>query len=223
MSSHEEAEHAACRVFRDQVFHFQADEIPSREREPLEAHLDACPACARYLRVEEAFAGCLRRRFAPEIAPETLRRRVQVALDAQTAAAPRRRLRSGGWIALSVAAATVAAAAFLAPLASRRGGETAGVEAGRHVVRSAMVVDEDCDRAGVPVASQRDCRQPSHLNVLRMADGAYWSLSLDVPEARAIVADAALRGRTVMVEGDLYPSIRTLRLTRWRARPAADL
>jgi mycothiol system anti-sigma-R factor len=206
-----------CRSFRDQVFHFQADELSSEERVLLEEHLHACPPCARYLEVEESFAALLRRRLAPAPAPAALRDRVREALARESEQArPRRARRKAMRWALAFAAASVAFAAVAYSILERLQAPVPETGA-RHVVRVATVVDEECDRAGHTAEEQRRCGKGSHLNALKLADGSYWSLSLDDPRGRELVADAALRGRRILVEGDYYGPIRTLHVTRWNA------
>jgi len=203
-----------CRSFRDQVFHFQADELSGAERVRLEEHLHECPSCARYLEVERGFATLLRRRLAPAPAPAALRERVREALARETEEArPRRaRRRAAGWILAT--AATVAFATIAYSLLARLEAPAPDA-ASRHVVRVATVVDEECDRAGRTAEQQRGCTKGSHLNALKLADGSYWSLSLDDLRGRELVADAGLRGRKIFVEGEFYGPIRTLHVTRW--------
>jgi hypothetical protein len=93
----------------------------------------------------------------------------------------------------------------------------------RHVVRSAVVVCEECDRAGHAPDEQRRCSARAHFNALRMADGSYWMLSLDGADARRLASDATLRGRRIVVEGELYAPMRTLHLTRWSELHGGDL
>ena len=82
-----------------------------------------------------------------------------------------------------------------------------------HVVHEAIVVDLDCDRAGLTVEQQRKCRHPYHVNVLKLGDGRYWSLSLDRETGRRLALDRELRGHRMRVEGDLYARINTIGLT----------
>ena len=210
-----EPECGTCRKFRDLVCHYQAEELPAAQRARFEEHLHACPPCAGYLEVEAGFVRVLRAGLARAEAPASLRERVSRSIEQQSAGkwrAPRRR-----FLAIAALAAAVAfGVALLAPPLFLGVRGQVDAEAGRHVVRSAVVVDEDCDRAGRTTDEQRHCNARSHLNALRMADGTYWVLSLDVPEARQLMSDVEMRGRRIVVEGELYAPMRTLHLTRWR-------
>ena len=206
----------SCREFRDLVFHFQAEELSAAERARFEGHLHTCPPCERYLEVEAGFATVLRAGLPRTQAPDALRERVCRSIEQEGKAS---RPVAPGLRFLTVAL-LAAAAAFMATLVAPplfRGVQgQAQLDAARHVVRAATVVDEDCDRAGHTTDQQRNCHARSHFNALRMADGTYWTLSLDAPEARQLVADVEMRGHRIVVEGDLYAPIRTLHLTRWR-------
>ncbi|HKQ60900.1 MAG TPA: hypothetical protein VJS92_06395, partial [Candidatus Polarisedimenticolaceae bacterium] len=90
---------------------------------------------------------------------------------------------------------------------------TWGVHGGRaslQVVREAVLVDEQCDRAGHGYAEQRRCHDPRHANALRVAPGVYWRI------AGALRDDVSGRGRRLHVEGELDRGSRTLRLTAFR-------
>lgn len=203
-----------CAVFRDFVYHYQANELLEADRGKLQQHLDSCECCARYLEVEESFARALRLRLSRIEAPEGLHARLKEALNGLRPAPARR----WTWLFSPLAAVAAASILVIALLVSSRVGSRAGARAGNavHVVRAAMIVDEDCDRAGFPIGHQRRCRKASHLNALKLADGTYWTLGLGEREAREILVDVTQRGRRVVVEGDLYPAIRTLRITGLR-------
>jgi hypothetical protein len=78
------------------------------------------------------------------------------------------------------------------------------------------VVDHDCARAGRTFDQQRKCRMPHHLNALLARDGKYWSISLDREIYKMLLLDPELRGHRLMVDGDLYSAIRTLRIREYR-------
>lgn len=216
MDTRSEPECPECKEFRDLVFHFQAEELPAIRRARFEEHLHACEPCAGYLEIEAGFVTVLRAGLSRTQAPDSLRERVSQSIEqegAKPARAPMRRFLVIG----ALAAAVAFGVALVAPPLFRGVQGQEASEGGRFVVRSAVVVDEECDRAGHTTEQQKHCESRSHLNALRMADGTYWVLSLDVPEARALVSDVAMRGRRIVVEGNLYAPMRTLHLTRWRA------
>jgi mycothiol system anti-sigma-R factor len=206
-----------CSSFRQCVYHFLADEVDGAERSRMEDHRDACPPCARYLEVEASFGRFVRARIGRETAPPALRARIRTALEAQ---APERR----GWFSsLLFAPGTAGAAAALAlalvlgptmlaiaPVKPAPEGEAV------RVTRSATVVDLQCEQMGKTPEQQRGCRHGRHVNVLKVADGTYWNLSLAQESARELVFDHEARGRRVIVEGDFYPELSTIRLSHLR-------
>ena len=82
-----------------------------------------------------------------------------------------------------------------------------------HVDREVTVVDLRCDRAGLALHRQKSCRDPNHLNALRIGPDQYWSISLDQDSGRDLAVDHEMRGHVLRVEGDLYTGIRTLHLS----------
>ncbi len=205
-----------CREFQAEVVHFQADELPEARRQPLQEHLDGCPACARYLAVEDSFLRLIRASAGRVPAPPGLETRIRARLAGGSASRPRRGL--PGWLAAPGAAAAAAALILGLSLVLVVGGMPGGPGGGRagviHVVRTVTVVDRDCDRAGRTLEQQRGCRHPEHVNALKPADGMYWNLSLGQDAARALALDPARRGERITVEGDFYPDLSTIRLTR---------
>jgi hypothetical protein len=205
-------ERVDCGVFREFVYHLQADELAGSDREKLLDHVDDCPACRRYLEVEDSFLLGLRTRLVAEKAPTGLEARIRGALDLE---APRVG-RPAAWLrspAVSALAAAVLLAVLLVPALGRAGLARARV---LHVTRTVTVVDHDCDAAGKTIAEQRACRDARHLNVLKVGDHTYWNIVLDRPIARDIVFEWQMRGRPMVVEANLYPDLETVRLIRVR-------
>lgn len=206
-----------CASFRRSIHHFQADELPLVERETFEAHLSACAACARALEVEEGFLRALRARLPRAESPPGLEQRIRAALreEAPDPAAP-------AWYGrpwLAAAAAALVLALLLVPGLGRplegRFSPVGGVlqVTGAEV----MVVDLDCDRAGMLVQDQQRCGDPHHLNALKTTDGRYWHISPDHRDYGRLVTDPRMRGRRLVVDGDYYPGINTLRIKLSRA------
>lgn len=202
-----------CRSFRDSVYSFLDNEMEESQRNRLQAHLDDCPGCGRYLEFEERFSSALRSRLPRLGAPEGLLERVNSELDRQ-AVSVRRRSRLRTYVG---AAGFTAAAVSLLALGLPRGWLPGRAPAQpQHVVREVTVVDEECDRAGLALEEQRECRKADHLNALKLADGSYWDLALDGPDARRIAAEPQERGRRIVVEGDLYAPLGPLHVSAVR-------
>jgi hypothetical protein len=181
----------------------------------MQEHLDDCESCARYLEVEDSFLQTLKGRLVEEEVPEGLEGRIREALEGEapsTAQTPR------GWL-WSPVTATLAAAmillAILVPTLREGSGVDSGAGTGEVVPirgRVVTIVDEDCDRAGAAIEYQRGCENDRHLNALKVADGVYWHVSIDSPQAKEIVFDPGQRGRRVVVEATYYPEINTVKL-----------
>lgn len=212
-----------CRAFRDLTFHFQADELAEAERQGYLEHAGNCERCARYLETEESFARFLRTRLRRETAPPDLRARIRHELER---AAPARRRGLADWLRTPVsvgAAAALVLGLLLGPgLLSTPAGTLPGGER-VHVMRTATVVDLQCDRAGYDFEQQVRCRHPRHFNALKVADGQYWNLSLGEDRARDIVLDPGWRGQRVVVEGDYYPALSTVRIMQIRRAKVVSL
>lgn len=203
-----------CHAFKDLLVHFQADELPESRRRQAQAHLDACPTCARRMEVEEAFLGALRERLGRRTVPPGLETRIRSTLEAQRGGTRERfSWWRRPWVAATAAAVllTVLLIPGIDGLRSRTPDAGAGVV---HVAADVLVVDLDCDRAGRSLAQQRNCRNPRHLNALRTANGVYWNISQDYPLSRELLFDAEMRGHRIHVEGDYFPGIHTVLLRR---------
>jgi anti-sigma factor (TIGR02949 family) len=212
-----------CETFRGLTYHFQADEVSESDRERYLEHMGACGACARYLETEESFARFLRKRIRREPAPPQLRARIRAELE-RSAPAGGVGLLSRLWSpSVVAAAATLVLALLIGPTLPKTG--FAGVAAGEvvRVMRAATIVDLQCDRAGKSLEFQLRCRHERHFNALRVADGQYWNLNLSQLQARDIVLDPGRRGERVVVEGDYYPRLQTLRVKAIRGPEQVSL
>ena len=212
-----------CGVFKRQVYHFQADEVDSELRQQLQEHLNDCEMCARYLEVENSFLNVIKSGAEKATAPPGLETRLrslleqeveEPAIEASAPSAP-----SGGFWSrfLSPQVALVAAAAVVAlvALSLLRGPD--GSLPAESVVRTATVVDLQCDQAGKSTEHQRACAHPRHFNALKLEDGGYWYVSPDSPEGQQVVFDRQLRGSRMQFEGEFFPDLSTIRL---RGTPA---
>jgi hypothetical protein len=63
------------------------------------------------------------------------------------------------------------------------------------------------------VEEQRRCQAPNHINALKTADGRYWYISPDHKDYGRLIGDPKLRGQRLVVDGDYYPGINTIRIT----------
>lgn len=201
-----------CQSFRQWIYHFQAEEMPGAEREAFEDHLDACPACARRLEVEESLLGALRSRLPRATAPPGLETRIRAALREQAPDPSRLPWYRMPWFA-ATAAALLLVVILVPSLPSGSGGGPAAL--GEVVVISGeevVVVDLDCDRAGMGVEYQRNCDHPDHVNALKTADGRYWHISPDQEAYGRLIHDQQVRGQQLIVDGQYYPAINTLHI-----------
>jgi hypothetical protein len=161
----------------------------------------------------------LRRSLGGVRAPETLRARIALALDAEDR---RRAPRAGGMLlrrlrhpALVAALAASLLLVVALPWARTRllGGSLAAFKASRHIHLVGLVICLDCARAGVPLEGQIHCREASHHNALLLPDRAIWRLL--ARGASAEILQPRLRGQQVSVEGDFAPGSESLEVARF--------
>jgi len=198
-----------CGLFRSKLYHFQADELPADERGALQAHLSACPGCARLLEVEDGLLRGLKGRLRRATPPAGLEDRIRESLRVQATRAWPARV---PWLA--AVAASLLLAALLVPALGRF---PALAEAG--VVRVdelVMLVDRACDKAGRTLEQQRKCRARDHVNVFKTGDGSYWMINLNRPEVVALAHEPELRGHRFEVRGELYSKIGTVQIDAFR-------
>jgi anti-sigma factor RsiW len=212
-----------CSTFRRSIHHFQADELSAAERAAVESHLDNCAACARALEVEEGFLRGLRSRRPRAEAPSGLEARVRAALAREAPDPAPSAWYRGPWLAAAAAALLLALLLVPGLGRPREGGwsPAAGVVPVTGV--EVMIVDLECDRAGMSIEQQRNCRARHHINALKTADGRYWHISPDQADYGKMIADPQIRGRRLVVDGDYYPGINTLRITFSRSAAVAVL
>jgi hypothetical protein len=212
--THQIPEPADCRTFREFVFHFQADELSQADRSRLQAHVDGCDCCARYLEVEDGFLRGLRARLAAPPPPPGLEARLRGSLSSLAGS------RGGGARPAGPFWASLAAALLLAALLvvgfSPGTGDDLSPAVPVPVIQEAVVVDLVCDEAGASFERQRRCRHPKHVNALKLPDGTYWAVLLEGEVCRKLVLDPQERGRRLVVEGFYYPAIRTVELVAVR-------
>jgi hypothetical protein len=201
-----------CDEFGRGIADYQLDQLGEVERAVFQEHLNGCVACARRLEVEDGFLRVVRAHLRPVAAPPELATRIRARLS-QIAPDPGRRAWYREPWAAAIAASTLLALLVLSGSGGAFDASLAGlIEIGG---RQALVVDHDCDRAGRPIGEQRRCRVAGHVNVLRIAHGTYWYVSLDDPAVRSRFLEPAMRGHRLVVTGQLYPRIHTLHLERF--------
>lgn len=201
-----------CGSFRCSIHHFQADELPEADREAFEAHLSACADCAGALEVEEGFLRALRARLPRAETPPGLEQRIRAALREEAPDPAALAWYRAPWLA--AAAAALVLALLLVPGLGRplEGGWSPAGGVVQVTGAEVMVVDLECDRAGMAVEDQRRCGNPHHVNALKTADGRYWYISPDHEDYGRLITDPQMRGRRLVVDGDYYPGINTLRI-----------
>jgi len=216
---------ADCERYRALVHALLDDEVAHGDRVRLEAHEAACPECARRRIVEEGLGRALRARLQRAPAPEGLDRRIRDAFrHAESGRSGGRSHRAA--VPLAAVAAVLALALLSVLTLGRQGSAPAGAAgAAIPVARAVTVVDLVCDAHRVPFDAQRLCRQPGHVNALKLDDGSYWGILGADPASRDLVENRALRGRLLRVRGTLYPAIRSIAVTdvgtpeiSWRSR-----
>jgi hypothetical protein len=200
-----------CGEFRDQLFHFQADELPEEVRTRLQEHLNRCGDCASRLELENRLLASLKSALPREKASAGLDARIRQALAGSGAGD------SGGQVvgmprpwwkhpAVAALAAVFLLAALITPVLVTRN------LVPEPAVFTGTIVDFDCDRAGMPLELQRRCTARSHLNALKLDDGAYVHFNDHQADYRNLVSDLEMRGHRVTVHGTLHPEIRTLEI-----------
>lgn len=199
-----------CKNFRDRIYLFQADELSERERQACQAHLNACESCADRLQIEETLLRVLRAKLPRTPAPPGLETRVRASLRAQGERATGLPWFRTPWFAASAAALLLMAVLVPSLIGDR---EDAPAGAGVTVQEEVVVVDRDCDKAGRSVEDQRRCTHPLHINALKLAEGSYWTISPDQTDFRYLLLDRGVRGRKLVVRGELYRDAETIRLT----------
>ena len=202
-----------CQSFQQWIYHFQAEEIPDVERRGFEEPLDACPACARRLEVETSFLGALKSRLPRESAPPGLETRIRAALREEAPDLARPPWYRTPWFA-ATAAALLLVVILIPSLPTGPGG--GGVGALHEVIaisgEEVVVVDLECDRAGMDAEYQRNCDHPDHFNALKTADGRYWHISPDQEGYGRLIHDMQVRGQRLVVDGRYYPAINTFHI-----------
>lgn len=195
------------------MHHFQADEMPESERGLFQAHLDACADCARVLEIEDGLLRALKARLPRAEPPPGLEQRIRDALRAEAPDPGLPAWHRTPWFA--AAAAAVLLALLLVPGLGRPldGGWTPAGGVLQVAGMKVVVVDLDCDRAGMSIERQRRCAARHHINALKTADGRYLYISPDHKDYGRLIGDPEMRGRRLVVDGDYYPGINTLRIT----------
>lgn len=208
-----------CRKVHQLLVHLRRGELGESDAERTRAHLEGCPDCRRFDEVEASFDRLIAGALASAPAPEGLESRVHARIaEAAPVRGALRSLPSWGWAA---AAAALIVGLFLPSPARYLRGLTGGEE-----IRTAaqgtqdgeaelielrgVLVDDECDRAGMPVRYQKDCDYPHHHTVLKTERNEYVSL---VAHAGIPTLDRGQRGRAVVARGVFQASTGTLDLS----------
>ncbi len=207
-----------CAIFKQHVYHFQADEVDAELREELQGYLNSCEMCARILEVENSFLSVIKSKAERATAPPGLETRLSSLLDQEVEElAPQetsQAAQGGFWsrfLTPQVAMVAAAAVVALAAVTLFPGFGDAG-PVSEPVVRTATVVDLQCDKAGKSVDHQRACTHRRHFNALKLEGGGYWYVNPDSQAARQVVFDPRMRGSRLRVRGNYYPDLETIRL-----------
>jgi len=91
------------------------------------------------------------------------------------------------------------------------------------VARDVTVVDLVCDQHGVPLAEQRACRRPGHINALKLPGGGYWGIVVADARGRDLAENPDQRGRRISVRGAYYPAIHAIAVSSVQDLQTAEL
>lgn len=201
-----------CRVFREELFRFQSDEMSDPDRAALQDHLNSCRDCADRLELEDLLLVSIKEALPRVPAPEGLESRIRQALSQVEPEQPGGRVVPIGraWWKDPVVAALAAVfllAALITPVVMNRN------LAPSPAVFTGTIVDYECDQNGLPLEMQRQCTERSHLNALKLDNGEYVHFNSHHGEYRELVSDLDVRGSRVTIHGTLHPEIRTLEIT----------
>ncbi len=215
MDEQELRQPVTCRVFRDNLFLFQSDEMAAGDRSALQEHLNRCDGCARRLALEDRLLASVKNALPREKAPAGLETRIRRALAEEPGGGEVVPLRPAWWKDPMVAAmaAVLLLAALLAPVLLNR--DTVAEPA----VFSGTIVDYQCDREGLSIERQRECLARSHTNALKLEDGSYVHFNLHQAAYRQLITEPDMRGRRFTVRGNFHPEIRTLEVVDMEELP----
>lgn len=204
-----------CTEFRENIYHFQADELTEGRREAFQRHLEGCADCASLLELEAGFLRGLKARLPRQPAPPGLETRIRAALREQVPDPVAVAWYRSPWLA--AAAAAVLLLVLLVPGLGVPLGFGPGPAEGiiEVVNQEVVVVDLDCDRAGMPVGDQHRCAHPHHINALKTADGRYWHISPDQEGYGELIHNREMRGERLAIEGRFYPEINTVHMVNF--------
>ncbi len=217
---------AGCAGFAESLSPYLDGELVPEARERMDSHARDCSACRRTLEAERHLLGMLRAGLRRAPAPPALRSALLRRLDGEK---PRRTLPEilRRWAPpAAVTVSLLAAALLMTPaLRERLAGERRPADQKPGAPHAGVIVDIECDRAGLTAAQQRACREPSHHNGLRTGEGRYLPF-VDEGAGQALARDAALRGRAATVfgavrEGVPGPRLEVLRI-EWLPGGEAD-
>jgi hypothetical protein len=209
-----------CRAIHDLLIHHRRGELGASDAGRVREHLEACADCRRFDEVEASLDRLIAGALAAGPAPSGLAERVRARLDeAEGPLSASRGLPGWGW-ALAAAASLIVGLFLPNPARLLGPGEAAAegrADAGHlrpapeavEAELSGVLVDDECDRAGMPLEYQKDCDHPSHHTVLKTDRGEYVAL---VAHAGQPSLDRSQRGRRVRARGVYLASTGTLDL-----------
>ncbi len=214
-----------CAVFQEHIYAFQSGDLSREDHTLLQQHCDECESCVHLLEVEASFLRALQTRLRPDPAPAELKARIRAELESRTTQRPK----MFSWL-MSPMTAGLATALLLTVILLGRlpvpqvGGQPV-VDPDRiwavvPVDRTAVLVDYQCDQAGMTVEQQQHCDSAEHFNALKVADGQYMQFDLNDPHARELALAQRRRGERLRVVGGYRSESGTIELSN--IEPAAD-
>ncbi len=200
-----------CDDVREILAAFLDDELPAEASHRVQEHLDACAGCTSYAGFEESFTSAIRTRLPRLQAPDSLLSRVRTQLDAEEVA-PSPWFR-GRLVGLATAAVIVLLLLPAGPLIRNAwqswSGQAGDAAAGHHRSVAGVLVCFECEKEGVPIEMQRNCRAQGHQTGLRCPQTGLWHLVANQASSD-LLADPGLRGRRVVLETETLDTIRYL-------------
>lgn len=212
-----------CGVFQEHIYAFQSGDLSPDDQGLLQQHCDECESCVNLLEVEASFLRGLQARLRPDPAPAELKARIRAELDSRTVQRPKvfSWLMSPMTAGLTTALLLAVVLLVLLPVQQDASGPGAdGIWTVVPVDRTAVLVDFQCDQAGMTVEQQQHCGNVKHVNALKVADGQYMQFDLNDPRARELAQAQRRRGERLRVAGRYRPEAGTIELSN--IEPAAD-
>lgn len=206
-----------CAEVRVRLPAFASEQLPAPESHLVREHLEGCPSCEGFLRLENAFDAALDRALERSAAPASLVAQVRRALDAEESGGKAREgVLARPWAKWALAASLAAVLIVPGAMALRSGFIRVPLAAAG-VLRTmqGVLVCADCARAHLPIEQQRGCRKHGHREGFLADDGRLWDFVVG-PGSRPLITDSDRIGDRLEVEGLFLGEIHSVRVDAYR-------